>query len=105
MANSGYVMASKMIVEEKKPVMFMYREKADNSQDSGWRFFSGLETQEYIDDPNNTVICDIYSVLDVDRTVVPYLDSVAGLAFERDDAGQPFKVASDFDFSVDDGGK
>ena len=100
MSNSGYVMASKLVVENKLPVKFMYREKSDNEQDSGWRFFSGLESQEYLDDFNNTVICDIYTVLDIDKTILPYLDSVYGIAFEREDNAGPFKIIKDFTFSV-----
>jgi hypothetical protein len=28
----------------------MYRELPDNNVDSGWRFFSAEDTQEYVDD-------------------------------------------------------
>ena len=29
---------------------YMYRERPDLEHDSGWRFFAGLESQEYADD-------------------------------------------------------
>lgn len=36
----------------------MYREKPSDrlSFDSGWRVFSGTETQEYADNPNNFAV-------------------------------------------------
>ena len=50
MNNLGYVLATRMLVEGKKKVRFMYRETPDNSQDSGWRFFCGEEDDEYVHD-------------------------------------------------------
>ena len=44
MDNFGYVFATKMLVEGKRKVRFMYREQPDGSNDSGWRFFCGDET-------------------------------------------------------------
>ena len=38
---------TKDIFINKKKIKFMYHEQPDNEFDSGWRFFSGDETQEY----------------------------------------------------------
>ena len=62
----------------------MYREKADRPEDSGWRFFSGEETQEYIDDPNNTMIYDVNTIANYDPAIIPLLDAPTGSAFGRD---------------------
>lgn len=100
MENFGYVFASKMLVEKKLPVMFMYREKASNG-DSGWRFFSGLEEQAYVDDPNNIAIYDVETILEIDDSVRPYLNSLCGRAYERVDSKETFKRVSDFGFGSD----
>ena len=94
----GYVMASKRLVDEKLPVRFMYREKGEGD-DSGWRFFSGTEDQNYADDPNNIGIYDITTILAIDKTITPYLSSAEGIAFEREKSTGAFKVCSDFGFA------
>lgn len=38
MDNFGYVLATKMLVDNNHKVRFMYREEVTNPQDSGWRF-------------------------------------------------------------------
>ena len=100
MENFGYVFATKMLVEKKLPVMFMYREKASNG-DSGWRFFCGQEEQEYVDNPNNIAIYDIETILGIDESIRPYLQSLYGRAYEREDPNAPFKRVQDFGFGSD----
>ena len=65
----GYVMAPKVLVSNQLKVRFMYREKPDNMNDSGWRLFSGYEDQEYVDNPNNIAIYDVNTILSFDRSV------------------------------------
>ena len=36
----------------------MYRETPDNPHDSGWRFLSGTESQEYMDQSENFAMYD-----------------------------------------------
>ena len=100
MEKFGYVFATKMLVERRLPVMFMYREEAEGD-DSGWRFFSGLEEQDYVDNPENVAIYDIETILDFDGTVLPYLNKPAGCAFERSYSKAAFKEVSDFGFGAD----
>lgn len=102
MGDFGYVMATKMLVEERLPVHFMYRE-ASQGDDSGWRFFCGLEEQSYVDDPANIAIYDIQTILDIDPGVRPYLSSINGMAFERMNDDGPFTVVQDFSFVPENG--
>ena len=41
------------VAKQGEPVGFLYREAPVFENDSGWRFFSGDETDEYTDDPDN----------------------------------------------------
>lgn len=102
MSNFGYVMATKMLVEKKLPVRFMYREDSQGD-DSGWRFFCGLEEQAYVDDPANIAIYDIQTILDIDPGVRPYLSAKSNMAFERSNDTGPFTVVQDFGFAPEDG--
>lgn len=101
MKNFGYVMATKKLVNEKKTVRFMYREKGENG-DSGWRFFSGEEDQDYVDNPDNIAIYDVQTIIDIDKNIIPYLDSAVGCAFEKPEGSATFSVVEDFGFSADD---
>jgi len=49
----GGLMVSKMVVDENIKPRFMYREKRTRPEDSGWRIFTGFETEAYNDDPDN----------------------------------------------------
>lgn len=100
----GYVIASKLLVNRGLPVRFMYRENPDNDKDSGWRFFAGIEDDKYADNPDNFGIYDISSVLEIDKTITPYLDASAGMAFERAEGLGRFNVCSSFSFGNEKGG-
>ena len=98
MKNFGYVMATKMLVDNKRKVRFMYREEPSNEQDSGWRFFCGDEDQDSTDNPNNIAIYDINTIISVDESIEPYLKSAKGTALEREDENGVFTVSKDFAF-------
>jgi hypothetical protein len=98
MCNFGYVMATKMLVDNKRKVRFMYREEPSNAQDSGWRFFCGDEDQDYTDDPDNIAVYDVGTILAVDGSIAPYLKSAKGTALEREDENGVFAVSKDFSF-------
>lgn len=98
MNNFGYVMATKMLVDNKRKVRFMYREETSNDQDSGWRFFCGDEDQDYTKDPGNIAIYDIDTIISIDKSITPYLRSVKGTALEREDENGIFAVSKDFSF-------
>jgi hypothetical protein len=87
----GGCLASDHITVEGKPVGFMYRERADNAEDSGWRFFSGEETQTYVDNPNHWAMYDLNTIANYDPRIIPLLDSAPGNAFEWDNETNRYK--------------
>jgi hypothetical protein len=62
----GSCLASDLITIEGSRVGFMYREEPDNSIDSGWRFFTGTESQEFVDDPKNLGLYDVNAIANYD---------------------------------------
>lgn len=80
----GACIASDAITVEGEKVGFMYREDADNEIDSGWRFMSGTESDEFLDDPENLGLYDVNTIANYDQSIIPLLDSPSGSAFERD---------------------
>ena len=92
MKGFGFVYATKMLVDEKRKVRYMYREEPDDVHDSGWRFFCGDETDEYVNDPDNTKIYDINTILAIDPSIKPYLECKAGMSFMRENENDAFTI-------------
>ena len=97
----GHVFATKTLVENRLPVAFMYRETPDGKTDSGWRFFSGVEDQAYVDDPNNIGIYSVDTVLKIDPAIAPYLLSEPRKAYERISGSNEFREVPDFRFEAE----
>lgn len=91
----GSCIASHRITVAGQSVGFMYREPPDDDLDSGWRFFSGEESQEYADDPANFALYDVNTIANCDPDIVAHLDAPAFSAFERD-AGTGVFIAVSF---------
>jgi hypothetical protein len=83
----GAGIASDHIMVEGKTVGFMYREVPDHPHDSGWRFLSGAESQEYMDLSENFAMYDVNTIANYDPSIVEYLDAPVGSAFGRNDRG------------------
>ena len=84
----GACFATDMVTVENLGVGYMYREEPNDETDSGWRFFSGSESQEYVDESNNTMIYDVNTIANYSPDIVPLLSAPVGWVFERDNGGQ-----------------
>ena len=88
----GGCIVSDMITVDGKPVMFMYREEPHNHMDSGWRFLSGFEDDEYMKETKNHSIYDVNTIANYDPTIVTFLDAPIGSEFEKEDVHSQFKL-------------
>ena len=75
------------ILYEGQPVGYLYREEPDKEDDSGWRFTTGSETDEYMDDSNNISYVSLGAVLREDDSFVGLLEREEGVAFAKDEEG------------------
>jgi hypothetical protein len=82
-AGHGGCFATDMITVDGKKVGYMYREDPDFPNDSGWRFFSGKESEDYLEDATHTEVYDVNTIANYDPAIIPLLDSPIGAAFER----------------------
>lgn len=89
----GYALASKRLVENNMKVRFMYREEPDNTSDSGWRFFSGDESDEYVNNPENIGLYSIETISQIDPDIIPLLCNEVGTAFERESEKESFRIS------------
>jgi hypothetical protein len=92
----GGCFATDMITVDGCGVSFMYRQEPEFKVDSGWRFFAGLESQEYLDNPDNITIYDVNTIANYDPDIIPLLEAPVGSAFERDGTTGEF-VEMEFD--------
>ena len=73
----------------------MYREFPDNQYDSGWRFFSGEESDEYVNIPENIGIYDIVTITQLYPYVSKYLLLPYGVILERNNDSYDFHIIID----------
>lgn len=78
-----YCYASDMVTVDGLPVGYMYREKPEDEDDSGWRFYSGGETEEYVDDEYHFMMFDLNYIANCDPAIIPYLKQKVGVELER----------------------
>lgn len=88
----GSALATDRITVEGMRVGYMYREEPDDVFDSGWRFLSGDESEEYLDESEHLEIYDVNTIANYDPDIVPYLGAPFGSAFERGDGRQFVEV-------------
>jgi len=89
----GFCIVSRRITHDEQHVGYMYREKPAEEEDSGWRFLSGDETEDYIENEENSKVYDVNLIANLDLVIVKYLKKPFGIEFERQ--GDEFVALSD----------
>lgn len=87
----GYCIASDRITVDGEKVGFMYREKREDEDDSGWRFLAGDETEEYLEDNCNLMMFDVNYIANIDPAIIPYLQHKIGSELERVEGSDLFQ--------------
>ncbi len=75
--------SSGVVGPERKEVLFAYRQEPDNDQDSGWRFLRGDESETFLADPTNCLVCPLSLVFAMDPSLEDLTRSADGAAFRR----------------------
>jgi len=88
----GGCFATDQITVEGRLLNYMYREISQRSEDSGWRFFSGEESQAYIDDLKNTSVYTVNTIANYEPAIIEYLETPAPCAFERIPGSRHFRL-------------
>ena len=97
----GGCISSDMITVEGYPVRFMYRERPSSDIDSGWRFVSGFEDDQYMSNPANLAIYDVNTIANYDPSIIPLLESPIGSAFEKTTEAEQFVRVPDWGIPAD----
>jgi hypothetical protein len=80
----GYIIASNEVMIAGRPIGYLYREEPDNENDSGWRVFSGEETQESADEASTFAMYNATTVLEKEPAIAAFLGCEYPVTFERD---------------------
>lgn len=74
----GGSIVSKNIWEKRARIKWIFREKSVNDVDNGWRFLSEIDTDEYLADSKNMVVCSWEAVLDIEPAIEVVFDLPVG---------------------------
>lgn len=81
-SNPGCLITKKAL--DKEQIGYMYRdEPSPGNPDSGWRFFYGDESDEYINNLENTTVCGLNTVCNLSPDIMAFLHAETGRRFGR----------------------
>lgn len=92
--DQGTCLATKAIMEEGAEVGYMFREASDFEDDTGWRFFTGDESLDFIDQDDNIGMYKIADVVKQDSSIEKYLNSSIGTELERTTGSKEFVIVT-----------
>ena len=107
--NAGGVIITKSIYQGTSKLKWFFKEKSVNSSDNGWRAIGDNDTQEYLDNPENSMVVDFNTLANIEPAVLFVYDMPIGtdLEFCRDHTGKYFidantgnRIKSNWQFSV-----
>ncbi|MBQ4313771.1 MAG: DUF2185 domain-containing protein [Clostridia bacterium] len=96
----GMCIVPDTILVSGMPVRSMYRVMPSRRQDSGWRFFAGHETAEYLANPKYNGIYDVNVVANYCPNIIEKLDSPPYSAYELTEDGHWVDVSLSTDWST-----
>ncbi|MGB4881651.1 MAG: DUF2185 domain-containing protein [Neisseria sp.] len=91
----GRCIATKAVSEHGEAVGFMYREAPVFENDSGWRFFSGNESDEYTENPDNFTVYNVSDITQTNPALAALTNQAEGSAWELNDSGE-FEAVADW---------
>lgn len=80
--NAGGCFVTKSVMEGKTKIRWVSRGEPQFPEDSGWSIIGDKDTQEYIDDSKNVMICNFNSVIDLDPIMSYIYNMPAGTELE-----------------------
>jgi hypothetical protein len=88
--NNGGCLATDHIIVEGKDIGYMYRELTEREGDTGWRFFSGEEDEDYMANNDNSGVYSVNTLANHEPAILEYLNTPAPCAFEREQGTRKF---------------
>lgn len=81
----GFVaLMSRLVIDEKLPFRFMFKTVPEHLNDTGWRVYTGYESEEFLEqDLVNMIPVTLEQMGQMDPSVTPLLSYNAGTVWER----------------------
>lgn len=92
--NQACLVTDRISLDGCKINYMVHQESKDENADSGWQFFAGDESPEYLKDVTNIQAFALNTVCNYDQDIIPFLDSPVGTAYIRKQDGTFEKVVS-----------
>lgn len=89
---AGGTIITKSIYQRTSKLKWFFREESVNPADNGWRAIGDSDTQEYMDDPANSMVVDFNTLAEIEPAVLLVYDMPVGtdLEFYIDETGRYF---------------
>lgn len=90
--NMGGSIVSRNILEKKGRVKWCFREVSANDIDNGWRFLSEIDTDIFLSNSKNMIVCDWGTIFEIEPAIAPIFDLPVGteLTLEYDGSQKVF---------------
>ena len=67
---AGACVVSKNILEGRSKLKWLFREESIDRLDNGWRFFSGIDDDDFVNSIENLVVCDFNTVANIEPAII-----------------------------------
>ena len=95
--NGFLTLMSRLVIDEKLPVRFMYRTVTEHLNDTGWRLFTGYEDEEFLaNDQVNMIPMPLEKVVKIDPSLEALLEYNAGTVWERTPESEGWERVYDY---------
>lgn len=94
----GFCIAPDTVLVDGIPVALVYRVMPSSLYDSGWRFFTGTESEDYLANSRCNGVYDLNTVVNYCPDTLSLLDSPPYSAFRRDENGEWINISFDVDW-------
>ena len=91
-------LASSLVLSEKPlPVSFFYRETPQHQNDTGFRFYSGLESDEFLMSEDAALVAPLDCIIRLDESLKDLIDcSEIGCVWEKNSDGSGWVPVTDY---------
>ena len=73
---------TKSIYEGTSKLKWFFREESVNPSDNGWRAIGDKDTQEYLNNPENSIVVDFNTLANIEPAVLAVYDMPVGTDLE-----------------------
>ena len=95
--NGFLALVSKLCFDDSLPIRFMYKTVPEHLNDTGWRMFTGYETEEFLEDElSNLVPVPVEKMCRLDPSLSELVTYNAGTVWERTPGSEGWERVYDY---------